>query len=305
VEAWRFRAWETACVLAVTDARARDRARAIVERELAEIDKACSRFRSDSQLVRLNAFAGEPTRVSELLFAAVGVALHAAEKTGGLVDPTIGKTLRLAGYDETFTVIRGRDGRLFRARFVRGPDWRSVVLDVRARTVLLPRGVELDLGATAKALAADRCAQAVFEAVGGGVLVSLGGDIATAGTSPAGGWPVRIADDNAAPLDEPGPTVAISSGALATSGTTVRRWTTQTGEFHHIIDPRTARPARSPWRTVSVAASNCVEANTASTAAIVLADEAPAWLGNHELPARLVRYDGAPTFVAGWPEDQG
>ena len=169
--------------------------------------------------------------------------------------------------------------------------------------VRVPSGVELDLGATAKALAADRSARAAHEAAGCGVLVSLGGDVAIAGDAPPGGWSVRIADDHAAALDAPGPAVALAGGGLASSGTTVRRWRSGDAELHHIVDPRTGRPAETPWRTVSVAAASCVDANVAGTAAVVLGDAAPAWLAERRLPARLVARGGGALCVAGWPED--
>jgi thiamine biosynthesis lipoprotein len=135
------------------------------------------------------------------------------------------------------------------------------------------------------------------------VLVSLGGDIAVAGEPPERGWPVRIADDHAAPLAGPGPVVAIAEGGLASSGTHVRRWTTAGGELHHIIDPRTSRPAVTPWQTVSVAADSCVRANAASTAAIVLGDDAPEWLAERRLPARLAAGDGVVATISGWPAE--
>ena len=140
-----------------------------------------------------------------------------------------------------------------------------------------------------------------FEQTRAGVLVSLGGDVAVAGAPPPRGWPVRIADDHAAPLDGSGPVVSVVAGGLASSGTQVRRWTTAGGALHHIIDPRTAKPAVTPWRTVSVAGASCVQANAASTAAIVLGESATAWLEEASLPARLVAADGAVTTVNGWP----
>jgi FAD:protein FMN transferase len=299
VASWR--ALGTTAVIAVVEPSALETARSVVKRELAEIDLACSRFRPDSELARLNAAAGEKAEVSALLFEALRTAVDAARATAGLVDPTIGRTLRLAGYDKTFSIVRSRDGRLFTPSFVRDPDWRTVRLDEGSRTVQTHAGVELDLGATAKALAADRAAKRVLAATGSGALVSLGGDIAVAGGPPSGGWSIRVAEDHAGPLDGPGPAIAIVSGGLATSGTTVRSWASRGGSLHHIIDPRTGRNACGHWRTVSVAAASCVDANTASTAAIVIGKEAPDWLAARSLPARLVRYDGAVSVVAGWP----
>ncbi len=298
-----FPALGTTATVAVTDPEALPPARTVLERELEAIDLACSRFRTDSELVRLNAASGDEVEVSGLLLEAVRVALHAAEASGGLVDPTVGNTMRLSGYDRPMTVVRTRDGRLFRPSFEPAAGWRTIQLDERRSTVRAPKGVELDLGATAKALAADRAAHAASAATGTGVLVSLGGDIAVAGEPPSGGWSIRLADDHAAPLDSPGPAVSVHSGGLASSGTTVRRWATAEGELHHIVDPRTGRPANSPWRTVTVAAASCVDANTASTAALVLGDAAPAWLDERRLPSRLVRLDGSVACVGAWPAE--
>jgi thiamine biosynthesis lipoprotein len=299
-----FPALGTTASLCVSDADALGTARGELERELAEIDLACSRFREDSELVRLNAAAGTgPVEVGERLLEAVEVALAAADSTVGLVDPTIGRTLRLAGYDRRFASVKLRDGASFRARSAPVPGRGGVRLDSTTGTIRLERGVELDLGATAKALAADRSARAAAAASGAGVLVSLGGDVAVAGPVPDGGWPVLVADDHAASLDEPGPTVAIVSGGLATSGTTVRRWRSGRVVLHHIVDPRTGRPAVTPWRTVTVAAGSCVDANVASTAAVVLGEDAPAWLARRGVAARLVRESGEVEHAGAWPED--
>ena len=299
-----FPALGTTALLCAADAAGLPAAHEELERELAEVDRACSRFREDSELTRLNASAGMgPLPVGPLLFEAVEVALMAAESSGGLVDPTVGRALRLAGYDRRFATVKLRDGASFRARFAPVPGWRRVELDRRRGTIALERGIELDLGATAKALAADRSARAAAAASGTGVLVSLGGDVAVGGPPPTGGWPVRVADDHAAAPEEPGPSVAIESGALATSGTTVRRWLAGSVELHHIIDPRTGHPAASPWRTVTVAAGTCVDANVASTAAIVLGEDALAWLAARGFASRLVRQGGEVELTGSWPAD--
>ena len=299
-----FPALGTTALLCVAEAEGLPAAHEELERELAAIDEACSRFRDDSDLVRLNASAGcGPVRVSPLLLEAIQVALAVAEETGGLVDPTVGRTLRLAGYDRRFATVRLRDGSTFRPSFAPVPGWKQVELDPKGRTVALAKDVELDLGATAKALAADKIARSAARVSGTGVLVSLGGDVAVDGPVPDGGWPIRIADDHAADPEEPGPTVALSAGGLATSGTTVRRWLAGEVALHHIVDPRTGRPAETPWRTVTVAGPSCLEANVASTAAVILGEEGPAWLAARSLPARLVREAGAVTYVGGWPED--
>jgi FAD:protein FMN transferase len=183
------------------------------------------------------------------------------------------------------------------------PGWRSVQLDTGPLRATLARGAQLDLGATAKARAADRCAAAIAGQLGCGVLVSLGGDIAVAGPVPAGGWRIRVTDDHAAGPDAAGQTVSIRSGGLATSSTTVRAWARDGRRMHHIVDPATGEPARSCWRTVSVAAGSCTDANAASTAAIVRGAAAIGWLQDLSLPARLVREDGSVAVIAGWPDE--
>ena len=277
-------------------------AQAAVDGVVGAIDQAASRFREDSELSRLNASAGRPVTVSPLLAMAVEQALRAAALTDGAVDPTVGQAVRLAGYDTDFDSIARAAGPLhLTARRI--PGWKSVHFDSAGRLVMVPHGVELDLGATAKALAADLAAAAALEATrAGGVLVSLGGDIAVAGEPPAGGWAVQASEDSTSPLSDAEETVSIKSGGLATSGTTVRRWVRGEVAMHHIIDPATGMPAETCWRTATVAAGSCVDANTASTAAIVLGELAPAWLEAHDVPARLVGTDGTVLRVAGWPE---
>jgi thiamine biosynthesis lipoprotein len=178
-----------------------------------------------------------------------------------------------------------------------------VQVDREGATVRVPEGVRLDLGATAKALAADRAAAAAADAAGCGVLVSLGGDIAIAGPAPPDGWRIRVTDDHRAGADAPGQWIALRSGGLATSSTTVRRWRTSAGETHHLVDPHTASPAGSLWRTVSVTAATCLDANIASTASIIRGERALSWLESRRLPSRLIAVDGTVVHVAGWPAE--
>ena len=130
------------------------------------------------------------------------------------------------------------------SRGVPAAGWRTVELDAPRRLLRLAPGCRLDLGATAKALAADRAAAAIAAATGSPTLVNLGGDVATAGPVPPGGWLVRVTDDHRAGPDADGQRVAVLGGGLATSSTTVRRWRRAGRDVHHIVDPRTGEPAR-------------------------------------------------------------
>ncbi|HZU19747.1 MAG TPA: FAD:protein FMN transferase [Gaiellaceae bacterium] len=298
-----FSALGTTAVLVVTEPRALEPGRVLLEDELARFDRACSRFRPDSELAYANAHAGESVRVTALFAECVRVALGAAASTDGLVSPTLGASLRACGYDRTFSLVRERGSWTIRRVAATPGAWHEIELDEERQELRVPPGVELDLGATAKALAADRAAARLAAASGAGVLVSLGGDVGVAGEPPCGGWPVRIADDHAAPLDASGPVVAIAAGGLATSSTTTRSWHTSAGVAHHVVDPRTGLPAATPWRTVSVAAASCVDANVAATGALVVGAGAPAWLAERGAHARLVDREGHVVLVGGWPEE--
>ena len=290
--------------LVVTEASQLDWARAILTDDLAALDAACSRFRADSELMALDASAGQPTTVSPLLAEAVGAALRGAMLTDGLVDPTVGRAMEAIGYDRDFDSVPAH-GAALRITVSHVPQWRQIRLDESAHLLTVPAGVRLDLGATAKAWAADRSAQRIGRQLGCGVLVSLGGDIAVAGQVPTGGWSIRVQDitgDPSSPAQGPSGVIAIRAGGLATSSTSARRWQRGGDLMHHILDPRTGRPADSDWRTVSVAAGSALDANIASTASIIRGRSAVGWLAKLGLPARLVAVDGSVTTLAGWPE---
>jgi len=279
------------CVAGDEDREALARAEAAVRRTIAEFDDACSSWRDDSELAAVNADAGLAVEVGSLLFEALRVALHAAEITEGAVDPTVGRAVIAHGFSP---------GSAARRELALVDGYRAVVLDEDDRTIQVPRGVTLDLGATAKALAADRAASAAATAAGGGVLVSLSGDLAISGAPPGGDWPIRVTDDHQADQTAAGQTIRLSGGGLATSSTAVRR---RADGAHHLIDPATGAPAVEVIRTATVTASTCLEANIASTAAIVRGRQGVQWLESVGLPARLVLADGHVLHLGGWPAD--
>ncbi|MGW4527105.1 FAD:protein FMN transferase [Amycolatopsis sp. NPDC004378] len=391
-----FPALGTTAEVLVTDPPKLDAAVALLHEELAAIDLACSRFRTDSEISRLHETAGRQVRVGPLLAEALGAALRAARLTDGLVDPTVGAAVRALGYDRDFALLEGSGssarqtgdaaplagaaefggsrgpevagsgavaacgdpggpgagrlgapaaagsgglggpaaagsggpaaaetgglgGEIARDRATPGgpaagpeprpltpaPGWHRVLFDPGQRLVVLPRGVHLDLGATAKALAADRAARRIHAVLGCGVLVNLGGDLRAAGAGPAGGWQVALGDDHADALARPDATVALRrGGALASSGIARRRWRRGERTVHHIVDPRTGDVPEPRWRTVTVAARSTVDANTASTAAVVLGMAATGWLAERRLPARLVGVGGDVVTTPGWPAER-
>jgi thiamine biosynthesis lipoprotein len=277
------------------------RAVELAEAVLVEIDRTCSRFRPDSDLARVNARPGRWTEVDPLLAAAVSVALDAARETDGLVDPCLGQALVEIGYDEDFAVVRSRsDVRLVPAATARPDAWQEVRAEPDG-AVFLPDGVQLDLGATAKAWAADLLALTLLDAVGGDVLVSLGGDIRVVGST-LRQWPVTITEHPDGVGDDLEPArVTLDAGGLATSSTLVRRWRAGGVTQHHLLDPRTGRPVAPYWRTVTATGPTCVAANVATTAAIVLGQDAEAWLTDRGVDARLVHTDGSVRRTGAWP----
>src|SRR5580693_1982372 len=227
-----FPALGTTAVVVVTGPQGDlDAAVAVVRSRVAALDAACSRFRDDSELARVNAARGAVTAASPVLLDALEVALGAARATGGLVDPTVGTALRVLGYDRDFSEVLP-DGPAVQVRMGAIPGWQAITVDRAAGTVRVPAGITLDLGATAKAWCADRAAEDAAHASRSGVLVSLGGDVAVAGPPPPGGWRVRVTDHHGASDDAPGQTVAILAGGLATSGVTARRWQRGGQELH-------------------------------------------------------------------------
>jgi thiamine biosynthesis lipoprotein len=286
---------------------------AAVDGVLAALDRQASRFRTDSEISWVHRKDGGLFLLSDGLAEAVEVALAAARWTRGLTDPTVGEALVSLGYDRDFAAIGTDEGPPAAAPTVGTPaaGWRSVHLD--GPILRVPSGVRIDLGATAKGLGSDRAVRAAMVAnrQHGGVLVSLGGDLAVDGQPPWGGWPIRVADapesTEAAEdsLDPVAQEVRLVSGGVATSSTTCRQWPRGDRVLHHIVDPRTGLPTAGPWRTVSVAATTCADANAAATAAVVAGEHAEAWLAETRLPARLVSHAGEVRFVGGWPEQDG
>ena len=294
--------WSTAARLVVTDPTTLAAAAALVDAELARVEQACTRFRPDSELMTLRRRSDGSAELSPLLAELVADALRAAHDTDGAVDPTLGSVLVGLGYDRDIAEVRRRapqaGTRSTPVVVRRATGWRDLRLE--GRRLVMPVGTQLDLGATAKAGAADRCARLVHEQLGTGVLVSLGGDLATAGAGPDGDWQVHVQDLRD---DVPQQITLAAGAAVATSSNAKRVWEQDGLVRHHLLDPRTGRPAVSPWRSVTVVAPTCLRANTVTTAALVKGDGALEWLRRTGLPTRLVPHDGPILTLGGWPQE--
>jgi len=290
-----FEALGTYVYVATRDPGELPAARRLTASLLRAVDRTCSRFREDSDLTRANAHAGRWTTVHPLLVAAVEVAVDAARVTDGLVHPLLGRPLVALGYDRDFGLLADA-GPALPAAPPAVNAWRDLLL--RSDAVRVPEGTALDLGATGKGFAADLVASALAAELREPALVSVGGDLAVS-RADGSGWPVVVSERPG----EPGVIVHLEQGGLATSSTRVRRWARGGTSYHHLLDPRTGAPARVVWSTASCLGTTAVGANTASTAAIVLGDAAPAWLEERRVTARLVTPDHGVRRIGDWPAD--
>ncbi len=317
----RWSVWGLEASLTVTDKGMLAEAEELVRAVVAAVDLACSRFRNDSELMMLGPAMADGVTISATFRHLMEQSLFAAQLTEGCVDPTLGADLDGLGFRQGIASVpvpiinpapytepperaeppeRLAESRLGAPRV---PGWTRIRLD--GSTLSVPADLRLDLGATAKAAAADLAAAQVKASLGCGALVSLGGDLATAGPGPVvggrpGSWQVLVQDLPADPSEH----IALEPGfALATSSTQKRRWKHAGTDVHHILDPRFGLPADAVWRSVTVAAPTCLEANAYSTAAIVRGSGAPEWFRSAGIPGRFVDRQGRTTTTGGWPAE--
>ena len=271
-----FEAWGCSMRVVVSEERALAEAVRLVRDLLDHVDDRVSPCRRDTVLARAEA-TGRLSHPDELTRGLLAVAASAALASGGRTTPF---APALPGQPVP-------------------PATELVVTETGE--VTWPAGVRLDLGATGKAFTADAAAATVARELGCGVLVSLGGDLATAGGAdgPGTGWEVAVRDG-----EEPEARIHLADGwALATSSTRRRAFRPAPSLGSHIIDPTTGLPAPAVWASVSVGAPSCAEANALSTAAIVAGEAAPSLLRGAGRPARLVRPDLTVVTVGGWPAE--
>jgi thiamine biosynthesis lipoprotein len=288
----------------------------LVDDAVAEIDRLerrWSRFRSDSEVSRLNAEAGRAVVVAPETVDLVERAVLAWHRTGGRFDPTVLPAVVAAGYDRSFDELRAAgvvpvEGTRTDLRAVTpGPASGAslaahVRTDRRAGTVTLPRGGSLDLGGIGKGRAADLVVERLLTRGAAGACVNLGGDVRVAGGAPhPSGWAVAVADPFRP--DEDLTVVVLADGAVATSARTRRQWVRDGVAGHHLIDPATGRPAAGGLAAVTVVAPTAAEAEVAAKAAFVAGREGAGdvvdVLG---LAALVVADDGSLERVGGFEE---
>ena len=264
------------------------------------IDSACNRFRGDSEISQLNNSSTRSASVSPVFELALASAIRASDATEGLCDPTVLPALLALGYRDDYAQLLNQDHPAPICSFPT-PGVGAITLDPMTHTVTLAPGCQLDLGASAKALAADLIADDV--ATKCGVVVEIGGDVAVRGQSPDGQWVIGISDRLTLTGREP--RIYVQGGGIATSSCTTRVWQVGHQTVNHIIDPRSGTFAQGPNATATVAADSCATANAFATAALLWGEPAGYHIAQAGWSARLVRHDGTIEFVGGWPTEEG
>ena len=276
----------------VQDVTLLEQASSIVRSVMLDVELAASRFREDSEVIKL--MSGDPREGSPTLIAMISAAVEAAEATNGLLDPTLGRIMRAWGYNEEVPQQAVPQPSIV---LDRASTWKDITIDNNVVTV--PQGVLIDLGATAKAWASDEASERIWHELNVACVIGIGGDLAIAGSAD-----FRTIIEVAESPADPAVAVLVGPGGIATSSTMRRTWTVANTTAHHIMDPRTHAPVVGMWRTVSVMAANCVAANHAATAAIVMGEPARRWLASLQLPARLIAQTDEVTYTGDWPQDR-
>ena len=289
----RFRALGTAVSVLFVGELPRGSAGAI-RALFAEWEATLSRFAPHSELSLINRSAGRPAPAGPLLRSVLRAAVSAARSSDGLFDPTLGRQMAAIGYDRSFEGPVRLAGGTF-VRDLPSGGWRTIQIDDAAGLVTIPAGTALDLGGIAKGMAVDAAVALLLGTGATGALVNAGGDMRVV-CDGAADWHVGFDEADSH-------TVTLTGGAIATSGITTRRWTQGGIKQHHLIDPRTASPARSDLRTVSVAAPTCAQAEVAAKVALLLGSlDGARFLAQRDLPGVMTLLDGSAQPTPSWPD---
>ena len=269
--AGRFLAMGSPCEILVANADA-SAAQALIGRgadEAWRIERKFSRYRTDSAVSAINASAGQPVRIDAETARLLDYAAHCHALSNGLFDVTSGALRRAWTFDGTDRIPDAAAVAALLPQVGFGQLQRS------GDTVVLPAGMEIDLGGIAKEYAVDRALAAILEA-GLPVLVNFGGDLCA--NTPPSQQPWQVGVEGALPGGAPAMVLELSAGALATSGDAHRYVEREGVRYGHILDPRSGWPVQGAPRSVTVAATSCVEAGTLATIALLQGPGAEAFL---------------------------
>lgn len=237
------------------------------EERIHALEARWSRFLEDSDVTRANRSAGWPVEVSDDTLHLAERAKEAQELTAGAFNPLLGAQLATLGYDRDFVLVP-QDRPWGSTSQPRPSRDAPIEIDRARRTIRVPDGCAFDPGGIGKGLAADLAATALIQAGAEGALVNLGGDLRVTGSAPdENGWILGVDDPFCAGAQVL--QVALRDGAIATSSRLHRRWSGPDGDRHHLLEPRTGQPARTPIVAVTVVAASGWAAEAVSKAVFV------------------------------------
>lgn len=275
----------------------------VARRRIDELESRWSRFRSTSDITRLNHAEGRPTPVHPDTIRLVTAMATAQHATSGVFDPTLTPALIAFGYDRSMRDPGETSSVATTARPRVSLD--TTTFDDNFSALTLPHGATLDPGGLGKGLAADVLAEELTDMGANGVCISIGGDIRCAGTGPLDGlWPITVADPHDTRQNLA--TVLLESGGIATSHVSAKSWMHSGDAVHHIFNPATSAPVAITGSSIvqaTVIAAEAVWAEVYATVALVtqatdlLRDES-----GRDFAALLVSADGTETVVGQWNE---
>jgi len=243
-------------------------------------EQTLSRFRPDSELNQLNDQPGKLINVSQVLWDVMQTAKLAWQKSDGLINPAVLPMLETAGYTETFESIAGGVGAspITTQQYI--SSFKRIDFNENTHALRIPPGMRLDLGGVAKGWAAHQTMLQLRDL--GPVLVDSGGDIAISAPLANGeAWEVGV--NNPFDRGHNFEKLFIQEGGIATSGRDHRRWQQGADQRHHVIDPRTGRPAETDLLSVTVIAEDVMNAEMAAKKMLILGSEKGlAWLDDLE-----------------------
>jgi thiamine biosynthesis lipoprotein len=261
-----------------------------------EWEQVLSRFRSTSELSRLNQTFDQPVEVSDTLWDVFQYALSAENITNGLVTPTVLDALLEAGYSQSFDNLpRYQSGYGLQVPSAVNP-LTVVTWDEKSQTICLPYGVHLDFGGVAKGWTAHQTVERLKKH--GPALMNAAGDIAISSSLTDGAlWQIGVSNPFAPDTDFE--TLHLKRCGVATSGRDRRRWSQNGLPRHHIIDPSTGQPAETNVMTATIVAPTVMEAEAAAKAALILGGEAGLkWIESDPVLAGIIVLENGHTLYS-------
>ncbi len=255
-----FRAMNSDILLAASgsDPRAIESGFIMARQLINQNEQRFTRFTETSELAELNRSAGSWFKASAEMFEVIVEAFKLTDETDGLFNPAILPALKQAGYDRSMDEINNSAPREGASKTLEVYDFRMVKLDPGTKSILMPPGMQIDLGGIAKGWIAEQAARKLAQ-VTEACAVNAGGDMVLINL-PKGEPDWEIGLENPLEPEKDLAVLHVLPGAVATSSTAKRRWTHNGKQQHHLIDPRTGEPAQTQWLSTTVWAETAAQA---------------------------------------------